>query len=84
MKKVCLFVMGSVLATGSLTSAPSGHTFPDKALENYDIRSDIERDGARRAHRQIFFKEQLLRRSAQSDSYFVFGGIHSEDISCFH
>jgi hypothetical protein len=45
MKKIYLFLIGSAMMASSVTSAPPGHAFPDKALENYDIRSDKPKDG---------------------------------------
>jgi hypothetical protein len=46
MKKISLLLIGSTMMAASVTSALSGNAFPGKALENYDIRSDNEKDGA--------------------------------------
>ena len=46
MKKTSLFLIGSTMLVGSVTSAPPNHGFPNEALENYDIRSDRTKDGA--------------------------------------
>ncbi len=44
MKTAQLFAIAAAFLAGSATAAPPGHAFQDKAVENYDIRSENEQD----------------------------------------
>src|SRR5438132_9571868 len=46
MKKGIFFAIATLSLVNPLISAPPDHRFPDKSFENYDIRSDNQKDGS--------------------------------------